>query len=241
MEFRGTAKVSQVIASDVLPEEEKRITKVLLDRTADLPEGLDLTVMQYSLTLVRNTRSPHVHFRRGYRLLPKVDFETLKGAEAFVARTGYFELINALPQTLQASFAAEEILSASSDPRRTAYRVRLDRLYSFLDQRVFAVGRLLEAVDAAVRNLGLTNAEGVALEHLFVDEVQTAYGGTLPADNLAAQVRRFAGLNKEFASPLTDEQPLTEKDVVLQILEELDRPERRTVEARFERLFALVQ
>jgi hypothetical protein len=214
------------------------MTKVELDHTGELPEGLDLEVMQFSLTIVRNTRAPHVHFRRGYRLLPNADFDTLKGAEAFVARTGYFELLNALPSALRATFEADAILSSMGEQRRTPYRTRLQRLHLFLDQRVFSAGRLLDVIDAMASELALTDAGDVSLGHLFAGEPDIASGRIPTSDDLTSQVRRFAGLKKELVGPLTDEEESAANDVILKILAELDRPERRRVEARFEGLFA---
>lgn len=239
--FRRTAKVTRVIPFEGQSSAEKRMTKVELELTDDLPAGLELEVMQYSLTVVRNTRSPYAHFRRGYRLLPKADFETLKSAEAFVARTGYFELLNALPRTLRATFEAEEILSGRGDIRTTPYRARLERLHSFLDHRIFAAGQLLAKLDAAANELALTDPEGVSLGHVFTDDEERTTGRTASADELAAQVQRFTGLRRELAQPLADEGMVTDRDVVLKILEDLDQPERRVAEARFERLFVSAQ
>jgi hypothetical protein len=241
MRFSGTAKVTRVIAFEGQVEDDKQMTKVELEHTGELPEGLDLEVMQFSLTIVRNTRKPRVHFRRGYRLLPNADFETLKGAEAFVARTGYLELLNALPSALRATFEADEILFAMGGPRRTPYRTRLQRLHLFLDQRIFSAGRLLDSIDAMASELALTDARNVSLGHLFAGEPDTTSGRIPTPDDLTSQVRRFAGLKKELLRPLANEEESAAEDVILKTLAEIDRPERRRVEARFERLFAAIR
>jgi hypothetical protein len=217
--------------------EDKRRTIVELEEIVDFAEGLNFDDMRYSLTFVRNTRAPWVHFRRGYRLLPEHDFETLSLGEPFVARTGYFELINSLPDELKAEFEAEIILDPPAASGDGIYRRRLERLHSFLYQRVFRAGELLTRTHSLAMKLGLRDADGVLVEHVFADEALDPDGQRAAVDSLRVQAQRFEGLRSELVRPLKDEQAVEGRDVVEAILEVLGRPERRQAETRFDRLF----
>ena len=213
-----------------------KLTKIELDAAAALPEGLDLDALWYSLTVVRNTRKPHVHFRRGYRLLPLEDFETIKGGEPFIARSGYFELLNALPQSLRAAFESEQILAAGEGRERVSFRERLERIYVFIDQRVLAVGRLLHELADVIATVHL---DGGPIEHVFASDAEPTKGGfTSRPDDLAFQLRRFARLREVLTAEVSDQSVNEQRDLIGDTLRQLDSSERRSSEARFERLFA---
>src|SRR5262245_14915443 len=74
--FGRVGKIVRVDSTRSEPAEMLRTT-IELAPLSELPPDLDLETMQYSLTIVRNTQNPTVHFRRAYRLLPTVDYHTL--------------------------------------------------------------------------------------------------------------------------------------------------------------------
>src|SRR5262245_50391951 len=194
--FTSIAKIVRVMQIEGTLAGEKKLTKVELEPGVALPEDLDLDVMWYSLTIVRNTTQPQVHFRRGYRLLPNEDFETIRRGETFVARSGYFELLNALSRSLRAVFESEQILFSGEVRGRARFRERLGRLYSFVDQHVLAVGRLLQDLETEIAKVDLGDD---AIDHMFVFEAGTVRGFAARADELDSQLRLFAGLHEELA------------------------------------------
>jgi len=233
--FTATAGIARIVEIEGAGAEEMKLTKVELVDEVVLPEALDLDSMWYSLTIVRNTTRPHLHFRRGYRLLPQEDFYTIKKGEPFVARSGYFELLNALPQSLRVSFESEQILRAGEMRKRAGFRERLERLYAFIDQRVLAVGRLLHELAQEITKVDLGDAP---IDHRFVSEPDPIQGFAARPDELESQLRRFAGLWEILAKRLDDQALPGKRDLIGDTLRQLDVPERRQTEARFERLFA---
>jgi len=202
-----------------------------------LPEELDLDTMWYSLTIVRNTTRPHVHFCRGYRLLPKADFETIKKGEPFIARSGYFELLNALPPSLRAEFDAEQLLMAAGDAHeRVRFREKFERLHVFIEQRVLAVGRLLhDLADVIVR----VDLDGGPIEHVFASDAEPSKDGFASRfDDLASQLQRFARLREVLTEEIGEQAVNEQRDIIGDTLRHIDSPEGRSVETRFERLFA---
>lgn len=239
--FRATATIARVLPIEGRDPEERRTTKVELEPAVELPEHLGLEIMRYSLTIVRNTKSPAVHFRRGYRLLPQADVETLKAGETFVARAGYFELLNALPPELRAAFEAQQVLARVGESKPATFEENLKRIYTFLDQRVFSVGRLLEAIDHVARDLALADSNGNALEHQFESDDEPVTGVANRTDELSAQVQRFSGLRQELFRSFLEGSVVVERDTILRVLDEIQIQERRSIEARFERVFARIQ
>lgn len=235
MRFTATARIVRIVPFQSESVEEPKLTKVELKSPVSLPEGLNLDTLWYSLTIVRNTSKPDVHFRRGYRLLPQEDFETIKKGDPFLARSGYFELLNALPQSLRAAFEAEQVLLAGQARERVTFRERLERLYAFIDQRVLAVDRLLRELAEVTAELDL---DGAPIEHWFVSEPDPAEGLAARPDGLAVQLQRFEELRAALTGDADDQIANGGRDFIDETLRQLDLSERRPIEARFERLFA---
>jgi hypothetical protein len=236
MRFTATATVARVTPIQSGGAEEAKLTQVELEGVAALPEGLDLDTFRYSLTIVRNTVKPYVHFRRGYRLLPHEDFETIEKGEPFIARSGYFDLLSALPRSLRAAFEAEQILLGEEGRTRVRFRDRLERLYAFIDRRVLAVGRLLSELAEVLSQVELDRAP---MEHWFVSEGDGIREGLVSQpDDLFSQLLRFAGLWEVLVGEDGDRAQVEERDIVSDAMRVLDLPDRRPIEARFERLFA---
>lgn len=233
--FTATAIVLRVVHIQSDGADEAMFTKIELGSATALPEGLDLDALWYSLTIVRNTSRPNVHFRRGYRLLPLDDFETIRNGEPFIARTGYFELWNSLPPSLKAAFESEQILLAGGGREREGFRQRLERLYKFIDKRVLAVGRLLHALEEVA---GALNLDGAPVEHWFAAETEASPGVAARPDNLAVQLRRFAGLREVLTGEAGGQSANKERDLIGDAIRRLDIPDRQPIEHRFERLFA---
>jgi len=244
--FSKYTTVSGVEVSKVkkLPGEITVKTKVFLTGWESLSNtdgsSSEVDVFNYSLTFVRNLLRPNLHFRRGYRILPVHDFETIQRGEAFVARTGYFELLNALPVTMRKKFLGEELLSTSSN----AFVARLSRLNEFINIRVLSVGSLLSELNSVIRETSIQDEDGNLPDHLFVDGTaennQTARSD---GDNIFIQEKLFNDLNQSLKKPLSEEIlgdedfDTNDTDVLAQILIELKKPARRLIEQRFENLF----
>jgi len=235
--FTATATIARIIPIEGDGAEDVKLTEVELEGASVLPEELDLDTMWYSLTIVRNTTRPHVHFCRGYRLLPKADFETIKKGEPFIARSGYFELLNALPPSLRAEFDAEQLLMAAGDAHeRVRFREKFERLHVFIEQRVLAVGRLLhDLADVIVR----VDLDGGPIEHVFASDAEPSKDGFASRfDDLASQLQRFARLREVLTEEIGEQAVNEQRDIIGDTLRHIDSPEGRSVETRFERLFA---
>jgi hypothetical protein len=236
-QFTGTANIAEVQLMDLSEDEtgQKHVCKISVEDVRHLVEPLDVDVMWYSLTIVRNLVKPWLHFRRGYRLLPAVDFETIVKGQPFVARSGYYELLNALPPSLKAAYQAEEILSANGGRLHSSFRRSLERLHAYVDERVVAVGRLLASIGELAAALQLGDG---AVEHTFVSSPDE--GGRLAgrADELGAQLRRFAKLQQALGIDPLGRDGIEQPDAVVKAVHELDAPELQRAELRFERIFA---
>jgi hypothetical protein len=71
-------------------------------------------------------------------------------------------------------------------------------------------------------------------EHCFVDDDAKT---SASADLLSVQVDRFRELNEMLSTPLIPDARLEQENVIQQLLQELDRQERKVSENRFEREF----
>ncbi len=214
----------------------RKPTTYVLSNVEKLDDPLSLDEARFSLTIVRNTLKPWVHFRRGYRVLPSIDFESLVRRETFVARTGYFELLNSLPAKLRLIFQSEQVLM--SEPR--SYLERLQRLHTFLDTRVFEAGRLLRSIEEAVRSLQLKSDNAQPVAHLFAAESNGSATIDGQPDDLDAQVRRFGRLYELLDSHSRDmKQP--PMDSIEAVIQELMDSNTNQTERRFERVFRGLQ
>lgn len=81
----------RVQPAQFIPEEMNKFVYQLGAR-AKLEEELSLDDMAYTLTKIKRTRAPSLHFRLPYTSLPKPDFEAIKAGQIFWSRTalGYF-------------------------------------------------------------------------------------------------------------------------------------------------------
>lgn len=214
----------------------RKPTTYVLSNVERLDDPLSLDEARFSLTIVRNTLKPWVHFRRGYRVLPSIDFDSVVRRETFVARTGYFELLNSLPASLRLIFQSEQVLM--SEPR--SYLERLQRLHAFLDSRVFEAGRLLRSIEEAVRSLQLKSDNAEPVAHLFAAESDGSSAKDGQSDDLDAQLRRFGRLYELLDSHSRDmKQP--PPDYIAAVIQELMDSDTNRSERRFERVFKELQ
>jgi hypothetical protein len=237
-QFTGTAQIVEVRETEFVKDDEggrKYVVKIALKDMTPFSDPLALDVMWYSLTIVRNLERPWLHFRRGYRLLPAVDFESIKRGERFVARSGYYELLNALPPSLRAAYQAEEILAANGRRTRASFRQLLERLHTFIDERVLAVGRLLRDIGGLASKLRLGHE---ALEHTFTSEPNEVRRPDGRPDELGIQLFRFAKLQEALRTEPKEGGGPDDQDAVVAAIRELESPERQRAELRFERIFA---
>jgi hypothetical protein len=216
---------------------ELKPTRVVLTNLQTLPEGLSREVMQFSLTIVRNLNFPNRHFSRGYRLLPPDDFKTLVVGDVFVARTAFLQLLKSLPLRLRVDFQVSELLSTQPTSGQQRHRDRLARLVTFLDERVFAAGRLISAI--AQQAAQLDHAIGAAnpVEHYFVREAVPNRLFSRSADPLSTQAQRFEALWQEMNTTSEFSGELSGVGFLDLLLTQLGEPQRRRVESRFEQLF----
>lgn len=217
-------------------------TQIMVEEWKKLPNteetSIEVDDLKYSLTFVRNLLKPELHFRRGYRLLPDKDFETITLGEAFVARTGYYELLNALPTTLRVAFESEELMTSAARGSLTTFESRLSRLHEFINSRVLTVGVLLKELNLAIHEIAIRNEEGGVFEHVFIgEEGEDKQTARHAGDNISYQSKIFDDLDQTLKQPLFEDPDERFLDVVARILDELKQPQRREVERRFERLF----
>jgi hypothetical protein len=229
--FENFAKVTDVRQAEKTDDDGKRETTYSVSKIKGASPDVDIDSLKFSLTFVRNLAHPRLHFRRGYRSVSAQDLRTIENGEAFLARTAYYELLGSLPSTLRASFEADEIIGAAKKGGLSfEYRSRLQRLNEFIEVRILSVGKRLGEINQSLELLNF-NAD---FEHCFVaddTDVRTR------ADLLSVQVDRFSNLNEALNTPLIADAKLEQTNVIQQLLQELDRQERKISESRFEREF----
>lgn len=235
-EFKRYGQVSEVESHHERTFEpnqtELQFTKVSVKEIHAFPEDLELDDMRYSLTFVRNTSLPSVHFRRGYRRISEEDFETLKSGKPFVARTGYFELLKALPLELQSEFRAELMLDYQLRDKHS-YTLLFEKLTTFVAHRVLSVGNLLAELQQIVEELDVRNENGFRVRHVFAEDDESFPGIRSRSDELAEQNRRFSDLRND----TSQEDWNSNTNPFHQILEGLEDDSLRRSEQRFVSIF----
>ncbi len=200
---------------------------------------LNIETLKYSLTFVRNLRQPARHFWRGYRRLPAVDRKTIESGEVFIARTGYHDLLFALPVQLQTAFEVEEMYRAVEKQFDKSYLGRLTRLQTFLETRIFAAGDLIKGIDEALDNLGLNEN----YSHVLATEGDAnSYDGATSLnaqsdrfDRLGQAIGRKFEMNKEETN--ISKRPQPDVDILSAALRELRAGNFSEIERRFEANF----
>lgn len=235
--FSHIARVANEPASKVVNDGSKWKTKIDLSELKEFPESNDVDLFSFSLTFVRNLLRPELHFRRGYRLIPSHDFHTILNGEAFVARTGYYEFLRALPATLRASFEGEELLLLAADKPVLTFGEKLTRLQRFIQTRVLSVGALLSELNTLIHRMSLHDGDGIPFNHLIDDEASSRNHQDRYGDDIAVQAKLFENLHRSLNLPFSREAEIQDMDLVTQILTDLKNPGRRAIEKRFEKLF----
>ncbi|CAM8637041.1 hypothetical protein MCEZEM1_00068 [Comamonadaceae bacterium] len=229
--FENFAKVTGLRQAEMADDMGIASTAFSVSKIKGASPGVDIDSLKFSLTFVRNLTNPKLHFRRGYRSVSAQDLRTIESGEAFLARTAYYELLGSLPETLRASFEADEIIGAAQmGGLSNEYRYRLERLNEFIEIRILSVGQMLGEINESLDLLNFNDD----FEHCFVandTDMRTR------ADSLTVQVDRFGHLNDALNTPLSADARLEKTNVIQQLIQELDRQERKTSESRFEREF----
>jgi hypothetical protein len=229
--FENFAKVTHVRQAEKTDDDGNGATSFLVSRYESAIPDIDIDSLKFSLTFVRNFSNPSLHFRRGYRSVSAQDLKTIINGEAFLARTAYYELLGSLPSTLRASFEADEIIGAAQKGGLSfEFRSRLKRLNEFIEVRILSVGKRLGEINQSLNFLNLNDD----FDHCFVADdadVRTR------ANFLSVQIDRFRHLNEALNTELIANDELKKNNVIQQLLQELDRQERRISESRFEREF----
>jgi hypothetical protein len=232
--FSAHAAVDTV-STDVVPDGEGgSVTRLQVQKWEPFSEDLTLDALKYSLTIVRDPRSPLRHFRPGYRRLPPDDLRTLESGEVFVARTAYHELLSALPEVLRNAFLSEEVMLRRDEEGfgfEGRFARRLRDLYAFIVERVISVGCLLEDLVSEIEKVDLRDESGNAYVHSFFEEDGSAVRGI--GDNIADQAALFRGLNGEDQ----EERNETRIKEVVSVLRRVETRDHLPRELDFERLF----
>ena len=237
-----TAYTSVVTVESPSSERDDRLQthRVLVDHWLPLEPPVYLDLFIFSLTIVRNLDRPNLHFRSGYRRLPEEDVMSIRKAEPFVARTTYYKLLNALPDGLQSSFLADLLLDTSF-ANATRFQERARKLITFIDERVVAAGTLIHAMEKTIAQLEL-NSEDSSFDHVFAEEASPDQNDIPPRfDNLFEQAEAFRELQSTLASPETRPVAVQPKTLFDEILDEMNQPDRRNIEERFEAAFRSIR
>jgi hypothetical protein len=234
--FLHYADVVAVNRADSEDLDGHRETRVSVNEWTPLKDPVELKLIVYSLTLVHNLEKPALHFRRGYRSLPTVDFETIIKGEVFVNRTAYYVLLEALPNSLQLAFRAAQLVERPLRPN-ISFAERLRRLEHFIAERVLSIGHLLSTLNTTINQCELRDESGAIPRHCICEESEVAspYGPGL--DDIAIQSSLFEALRgtlREYDLHLFDEQEQSPVTIAR-------RPSVLPSEDRFERLFSRAQ
>jgi hypothetical protein len=149
---------------------EATVTQVDVEAWEQLTEPSSLNELRYSLTFVRNMNQPWHHFRRGIRQLPSHDFATIVSGEIFVARTGYFELLRAIPDSMQQEFTIERLRQSNAPHDNPTYAQRFNALRDFIARRIESVGYLLAQLAVTADRLVVQAGDTLRVRHAFVHE-----------------------------------------------------------------------
>jgi hypothetical protein len=206
---------------------QARLTRISVEEWQTFPIPVEFDLFAASLTFVRNRQKPRLHIRPGYRSLPQNDFETIAAGEPFVAREAWYALMNALPDSMQRKFLAQELLS-STDGVERSFQERTRALIGFIQRRVLTAGAALKEV----ADLWHEVCDKAALPREIRAYFHTEDDAAVP-DNIEMQAALFQAFQS--AALQADEDGRSLLDLASERLQtsELDS----TVE-RFERLFA---
>jgi hypothetical protein len=235
--FLDYAEILAVDRSEAQDRDGYRDTRVSVNEWTPLKDPIALKSIVYSLTLVHNLEKPALHFRRGYRTLPAVDFETIVSGEVFVSRSAYYVLLDALPYSLQLAFRAEQLLET---PLRsnTSSAERLRRLGNFIANRVLLIGDLLSALNTTINQCELRNEGGSTPRHCIYEESEVSSSYVPGLDDIAKESALFGALRgtlQEYDLDLFDEQEQSPSITIVR------RPNFLPSETRFEQLFSRTQ
>ena len=203
--------------------------------------------LQFSLTFIRNVYRPWLYLRRGYRSLREPDFETIVGADVFLSRTAFFELLVALPADTRLEF---EILQLRAHSPGQSFESQLRQLQAFIEQRVLSVGRTLLGLQYSLSELDARDQNGERVRHVFSGEV-VPDDASEPAESLQHalalrqpdvvedDIAQQAELFRPLLHPVdrTDDVPVVFDDLLRDLLEAVAAPTQRAVEARLQRAF----
>lgn len=235
--FTHTTKVRTTEQLKSATTDELGVTEILVEEWSPLRRTVELALLRYSLRFIWNVEKPYLHFRRGYRILPDQDFDTIVAGEPFIARTMYFELLNALPVPMRRTYEAEQLLGVPEVKSEFIFAERATVLYEFINKRVLLAGNLLMALDEIIKSAELVTEDGSQILHaLYDDDVEDGPNARRP-DNIATQAESFRMLRGELDQALDADSGTLGEDAIWQILGEMRQPHRFTLERRFEVLF----
>ncbi len=185
---------TRVIGASKLPARESTeaaIAQVDVESWEQLSEPLSLEDLRYSLTFLTNREQPWLHLRRGIRHLPSHDFETILSAEIFVARTGYFGLLGAIPDSMQREFAIERLQQIKGMHHNPTYAQRFNELRGFIARRIEAVGYQLAQLARTADQLAMKAEDDFRVKHAYVREGADERQESRSIDYLDLQLRSF--------------------------------------------------
>ncbi len=233
--FTHTAKVRHVEHKQIEKQDEGGfvLTTVSIEEWKPIDGSPELDTMAFSLTFVQNLERPLLHFRKGYRTLPEVDFETILRGQPFLSRTAYFELLNAVPQEIRLTFQSMEFLRPSQARRNDRYAERLARLWHYIVEQVVIVGDSLIELDALIHQTEIFQSDNHQIEHRITEE------GGLRTDSIEVQAGAFRAFKAQMRRHESESPDAggSSQDLVGEILMAA-RTDHAAYEERFERIFA---
>jgi hypothetical protein len=206
---------------------QPRLTRISVEEWQAFPIPVEFDLFAASLTFVRNRQKPRLHIRPGYRSLPQNDFETIAAGEPFVAREAWYALMDALPDSMQRKFLAQELLS-STDSAERSFQERTRALIGFIQRRVLTAGAALKEVADLWHEVCGKAGLPREIRAYFHTEDDSAVPDNIETQAALFQVFQSAALQ-------ADEDGRALLDLVS---ERLQTSEQDSTVQRFERLFA---
>ena len=233
--FSHRARIVEAVPVADLSFSESSAIRLSVDRWLPLRSKATWDLLKYSLTFVREPDRQYLYRRRGFRFLPKHDAQTIIEGEPFVARTAYYTLSRAIPDSMRTEFEGSMRLVRESLTWQRTYSTMYEELLGFLRRRILSVGEMLVEIGEVLERLDLRTTNGVKVSHALVDDENEKRSLRTRYDVLATQIEAFLILRESLQS---DDGAIDVKgDITNAVLSELDDSERRTYEQRFESVF----
>lgn len=235
--FTHHATVRRMEDRPATEDEGSQSHKVVIDRWVPLDPPVEVDLFRYSLTAIRNQEKPYLHFNLGYRTLSNPDVSAILKAEPFLARTTYYELLNALPLELHREFLIEFALDQTFSESEASFHERTRRLINFIESRLLSVGKLLHELEAIISPLDLHGPEKAPIDHEFVDGTMGEENTDPMVDNLKEQVDLFKSLTALLTTSETSQEIYERGDLFQEVLFQMNSTDRQSVEEQFEVAF----